>query len=214
MKALLKKMERGFFFLLLIACIFSLVRLNICKAADFGIPRGYTSREMFPRGQNRVFEQHRREKLRQLRILEARMPRDIRNMVPVSPGKPGDSRPEIIEFLHRNRTRFVGGGWVWNSGQVSIYPDSKITGPIKGATYPVGGLAEVSVTDPESSSISLQEPIIEWWEVSDRTREQRAEFFRARFGAAQQMQSTGGGATGGGGSMMPGGIGPPGGGMP
>jgi hypothetical protein len=137
--------------------------------------RGMTPREMFSRGTLRYQEQRRRERLRQLRIQDARMPRDIRVMAPLAVGRPGEARPEIIDYLHRDRTSFIAGGWLWND-------------PVKGYSYSLGDMVEYDITDPEGHTIHREEPLVEWWEVSERSREQRAEFFRARFGAAQQLR--------------------------
>lgn len=149
------------------------------------LPGGFTPREMFSRGAIEGREFRVRSKLRQLRIQDSRMPQDVRSIATVPLGTPGDTRPETINSLSRDHTKFIAGGWMWNSGAVDLY--AGITGPAKGFTYPLDNGAENFVTDPESAKIARETPITEWWEFS--AREQRAEFFRAKFGAAQQLQS-------------------------
>jgi len=140
--------------------------------------RGFTERERRPRGQYQHEEQYIREKLRQLRIQQARMPEDIRAMAPIDVGRPGAGRPEIVSYLRRDRTRLVAGGWLWGNPAFGWEGDT-----------PMGYMMELDPTDPKAIGVKIDEPIVEWWEASERSRGQRAEWFRARFGAAQQLQT-------------------------
>ncbi len=193
----------------------------ISEAPAPPLPSGFTPREMFSRGAIKGQEYRRRSRLRQLRIQESRMPQDVRSMVVTPLERPGEVRPEIIDSLSRDNTQFIAGGWMWNSGAVPLY--AGVTGPSKGFSDPQGGIVEYAGTDPEGLAITKETPITEWWEFS--AREKRAEFFRSRFGAAQQMQAVPGvsessmGRTGQteftppSGGMTPGGTSAPGGGF-
>ncbi len=171
--------------------VFGLLSVGICMLCEIvavqagPLPQGYTEREMFSRGAIKGQEFRRKSRLRQLRIQESRMPQDVKAIALTTMGTPGDSRPEIIGAMTRDHSRFVAGGWMWNSGVV--YGTAQIKGPSTGSSYPIGNAVEYSVTDPESVHLAEERPITEWWEFS--AREQRAEFFRTRFGAAQQLQT-------------------------
>ncbi len=182
------------------ASIFILLGINLAYGrTDYNaMDRGLTEREMKPRGQAEGEERNTRERLRQIRIQESRMPRDIRNAATTFVTRPGSARPETIDYTSRERVKFIYGlGWPMGN-------------EAKGWSYPAGYPLEFDATDPQAINISEERPIVEWWEMSERSRGQRAEFFRAKFGAVselraspQQMQGGGQIETGGAGAAQP-----------
>jgi hypothetical protein len=183
--------------LLLLDGSFMLARAQSSSVAGHGgIPRAFSTREIISRGAIRDDIQRVKERLKQLRTQEERMPRDIRDMSPLPMGKPGESRPEASDYLSRDRSRFVAGGWLWNENAIPLYTGAStpvgnvtITGPSKGSSFPIANLAEHSATDPEGSTIQREEPLIEWWESNEQSTQRRADFYRSKFGASQKVQS-------------------------
>jgi len=167
---------RKFKFMLTI--LFVLLGADLARGRTYYDPfqRGLTPRELKPRGQIQADTRETREKLRQIRIQESRMPRDIRAIAPTFITRPGSARPEVVNYTSRDKVKAIGGGWFWESQG-------------KGWSYGFGYPAEYDLTDPEAVSIRKEEPIVEWWEVSERSRGQRAEWFRSRFGAAMELRS-------------------------
>ncbi len=181
MKPLRLKLKHASGALLFVVCTFCL----ISTAGAPPSPGAFSPIEIMSRGAIEGQEYRIRSNLRQLRIQESRMPQDVRSMVTLALERPGEARPDAIDSFSRDRSKFIAGGWMWNSGAIPLY--AGVTGPTKGFSDPHGELVEYAGTDPEGLAITKETPITEWWEFS--AREKRAEFFRARFGAAQQMQA-------------------------